>query len=393
MFEQSALFVFTVGLTEAWIAISDGAVFPVAPGVVSNKVTEDRYRFVNFTVSEIIADLHAFIGKLRAVNTNVRLLFTVSPVPLVATYEDRHVLVSTTYSKSAIRAAVDEVVRQYDFVDYFPSYEVIAGWHNKGMYFANDLRSVTQEGVARVMQLFSSHYLESRRDVGEAVDGHTRMLRSEIADVAKIICDEELLIDGPKRLQQPKPDQSKPDLGRIEKTGLAAVGGAAQPMESTATTTHVVASDTQNQVSALHGALALQTVAQETQLLQVTRIAEIWRTTVASEVSSVRGITSAHEARIEALQTGQRLLQERLDFLTHGIEAWLLPTLEKHAAAIRRQRRSLFRRFARQVTQPARLMRLWLNRLAGHREAPPSCVSGPTKGDIGAEFKLRQQPR
>ncbi len=32
MFEESHLFIFTVGLTEIWESTVDGAVFPVAPG-------------------------------------------------------------------------------------------------------------------------------------------------------------------------------------------------------------------------------------------------------------------------------------------------------------------------------------------------------------------------
>ena len=125
---------------------------------------------MNFTVSEIIADLDAFIVRLRGVNPNVRLLFTVSPVPLVATYENRHVLVSTTYSKSAIRAALDEVVRKDDFADYFPSDEIVTGWYNKGRYFADDLRSVTQDGIDHVMRLFSWHHRGFRADLRSAGD-------------------------------------------------------------------------------------------------------------------------------------------------------------------------------------------------------------------------------
>ena len=33
MFEQSEIFIFTLGLTEAWRSKKDGAVFPLAPGV------------------------------------------------------------------------------------------------------------------------------------------------------------------------------------------------------------------------------------------------------------------------------------------------------------------------------------------------------------------------
>src|SRR6185295_5105656 len=105
--------------------------------------------------------------------------------------------------KSAIRAAVEEVVRQYDFTDYFPSYEIITGWYNKGRYFDADLRSVTPEGVAHVMRLFSAHYLQSAPGPADAADRHAAALKREIAQVARIICDEELL-DKSRTIVQPE---------------------------------------------------------------------------------------------------------------------------------------------------------------------------------------------
>src|SRR5205807_6284661 len=38
MFEQCDVFIFTLGLTEGWEAMADGAVFPLAPGVVARGV-------------------------------------------------------------------------------------------------------------------------------------------------------------------------------------------------------------------------------------------------------------------------------------------------------------------------------------------------------------------
>lgn len=40
---------------------------------------------------------------------------------------------------------------------YFPSYEIITEKHSRGGYFAQDLRSVTEAGVAHVMRLFLYH--------------------------------------------------------------------------------------------------------------------------------------------------------------------------------------------------------------------------------------------
>ena len=95
MFEDCQVFVFTLGLTEAWVSTRDTAVFPLAPGVAGGE-PGPQYAFHNFDVEEMTADLRSFIRRLRVVNPDVRLILTVSPVPLVATYEAAHVLTATT---------------------------------------------------------------------------------------------------------------------------------------------------------------------------------------------------------------------------------------------------------------------------------------------------------
>jgi hypothetical protein len=98
MFESCSVFIFTLGLTEGWISEADGAVYPLAPGVVGEPPEANRYAPCNFGVDAMMRDMGAFLAKLRAVNPDVQVILTVSPVPLAATFEDRHVVVSTTYS-------------------------------------------------------------------------------------------------------------------------------------------------------------------------------------------------------------------------------------------------------------------------------------------------------
>ena len=113
-----------------------------------------HHEFVNFGVKEVITDMRLFSERLRRVNPAARMIVTVSPVPLIATFEDRHVLVSTTASKSILRAAADEITRGDPASDYFPSYEIITRNYARGAYFEKDLRSVAPAGVRHVMRLF-----------------------------------------------------------------------------------------------------------------------------------------------------------------------------------------------------------------------------------------------
>lgn len=158
MFETLDVFVFTLGLTECWKARADGAVFPLCPGVEGGGFDPGHYVFENQTVKTVRQDMQAFLDGLRSVNPKAQVILTVSPVPLMATAaREAHVLSATTYSKAVLRVSAEMLCGANDFVHYFPSYEIITGAYNRGRYYAEDLRNVTEEGVSHVMRLFLKH--------------------------------------------------------------------------------------------------------------------------------------------------------------------------------------------------------------------------------------------
>jgi hypothetical protein len=198
MFETLDVFVFTLGLTEAWRCRADGAVLPVCPGVHGGVFSDERYEFVNFGVEQVMKDMKDFLHLLRSVNPTARVILTVSPVPLIATAENRHVLVSTTYSKSVLRTAAEELVRHFDWVAYFPSFEIITGSYTRGRYFAEDLRSVTEEGVQHVMRLFLKHATSSEGAIPsesqqDAPSQPGDDFVAKMTEVVNTICEEELI--------------------------------------------------------------------------------------------------------------------------------------------------------------------------------------------------------
>lgn len=196
MFENLDVFIFTLGLTEAWRNRHDGAIFPLAPGVVGGEMSADQYEFVNFGVNEVVADLQGFIDKLISINPAAKIILTVSPVPLIATYENQHVLVATTYSKAVLRAAAQEIAKRNPLCDYFPSFEIITGNYNRGAYFESDLRSIRPAGVDHVMRLFLAGYAgEDGAQASIAAISHSVSddIRREMARVNEVVCDEEAI--------------------------------------------------------------------------------------------------------------------------------------------------------------------------------------------------------
>lgn len=159
---QTDVLVFTLGLTEAWVD-ADGSVYPMCPGTLRGRFDAARHRFVNFDAAQVQQHLQETFDALRAFNPDLRFLLTVSPVPLTATASEHHVLVATTGSKSVLRAAAGALQAQRDDVDYFPSYELIAGTPSRGRWFDDNLRTVTRAGVDHVMAHFA-------RGLGEPSD-------------------------------------------------------------------------------------------------------------------------------------------------------------------------------------------------------------------------------
>ncbi|MBY8823046.1 GSCFA domain-containing protein [Sphingomonas colocasiae] len=189
LFEDTDIFVFTLGLTEAWRSRRDGSVFSAAPGVVGGAFDDTEHEFVNFDVAQTYDALSRFLEKLHVINPGVKVLLTVSPIPLIATYEPRSVLVSTTYSKSVLRVAAEMAIREFDWVDYFPSYEIITGSFSGGLYYQPDWREVNALGVSHAMRCFMNNYIEGRGST--ATDIAPEAVRS--ASASDIVCDEEIM--------------------------------------------------------------------------------------------------------------------------------------------------------------------------------------------------------
>ena len=151
---SARVFVFTLGLTEAWQNRQTGVEYAVCPGTLAGHFNPAAHVFVNHRFSDLLEDMTEALRLLTAANPALSLLLTVSPVPLTATASNQHVLTATSHSKSLLRAVASELCEGRGHVDYFPSYEIITHPAYRGRFFAPNLRSVLPEGVDHVMTSF-----------------------------------------------------------------------------------------------------------------------------------------------------------------------------------------------------------------------------------------------
>jgi hypothetical protein len=192
--QEADLFIFTLGLTEAW-RHKDGRVYPMCPGTVRGTFSADDHHFHNYDEQEVRRDLAETFDVLLTIKPKLRFLLTVSPVPLTATASGQHVISATTYSKSVLRSAAGYLSQSRPDTDYFPSFELITAPAFRGLFYEQNLRRVSPEGVAFVMRQFL-----------DGIDGKESVAAPEVVPVmttpeskgdatepAKDICDDIIL--------------------------------------------------------------------------------------------------------------------------------------------------------------------------------------------------------
>ncbi len=151
---NAQVFVFTMGLTEAWRDNESDVEYAICPGTMGGEFDPETCKSVNAPYPEISRELNRTIGLMRRTNKSLKFLLTVSPVPLTATASGQHVLTATSHSKSVLRAVAGQLSAQIAGVDYFPSYEIISNPVFRGMFYGPNLRNVDPTGVDFVMKQF-----------------------------------------------------------------------------------------------------------------------------------------------------------------------------------------------------------------------------------------------
>ena len=182
IFHEADIFIFTLGLTEIWQNKNKKYTYPVCPGTLRGTYDEKLHLFKNLSYSNVYQDLEEIINILKNINPKIKIILTVSPVPLVATKTMQNVLVASSYSKAVLRAVVGDIEQHYDNVAYFPSYEIINSPASMGQYLTNDLRDVNENGVEHVMGCFLNSFYS---DINEKINKSSNLMEIDLIEEPK----------------------------------------------------------------------------------------------------------------------------------------------------------------------------------------------------------------
>jgi hypothetical protein len=160
VFDQTDLFVITLGLSEVWYDEITGGVFWRA--VPRDKYDPTRHKFRVSSVEENRDNIRAIYNLIRTYRPEAKVVFTLSPIPLVATFRPVSSLTANSVSKAILRAALDEILREIQHEGhafYWPSYEIVMDVFDRR--WLRDRRHVRPEILAFVMTLFEAHWCRS----------------------------------------------------------------------------------------------------------------------------------------------------------------------------------------------------------------------------------------
>jgi hypothetical protein len=151
---KSQVVIITLGYVEAWFDNETSLYLNQMPPLRAFRRSEGRYEVRILDVEEAYPLLEAAIGKMVEVGMR-KILLTVSPVPLNATFSGMDCVVANGFSKAVLRVCADQLRRRFPEVDYFPSYEIVtSGGH---LNFLEDNTHVCDDLVGAVVD----HMLEA----------------------------------------------------------------------------------------------------------------------------------------------------------------------------------------------------------------------------------------
>ncbi len=166
--ETAEVLIITLGLTEIWQDRTDGSVISLPSGpYVKEGGDMSRYEFRVSRYAENLQNLERIHAIMARHNPACKLLMTVSPVNLWATFrQDLDVISASCNSKSTLRAAADEFSVRHDNVFYYPAYEMATIYQplNGTSYFSDGRENyhVNKPTVKFIMRHFFEYYSSKR---------------------------------------------------------------------------------------------------------------------------------------------------------------------------------------------------------------------------------------
>jgi len=193
---QADVVVITLGLSEVWFdQIQNEPLWRTMP---ERLYEPDRHIFKLATVAETEQALMELDRLIQHYCPNLKVVFTISPIPLLATFRNQSAITANQVSKSILRASLDSFMTEAAILAsgryfYFPSYELVFSLF--GNPFEADNRHVRTEVAGTILDIFRMAYTDIPGDSSvnpivppeEALRTQIRGLKEELQSKENVI--------------------------------------------------------------------------------------------------------------------------------------------------------------------------------------------------------------
>jgi hypothetical protein len=119
------------------------------------------------SINENISELQSLFNTWRAFNPNVKLILSVSPLPVTTMPNNvnEHIVCASSHIKAILRVAIESFADQHpDAIYYFPAFDTVM--YSTQQPLENDIRHLSTESKDKLINLFKIMYLEESENAG-----------------------------------------------------------------------------------------------------------------------------------------------------------------------------------------------------------------------------------
>lgn len=140
--------------------------------IVANchKMPQSLFNKRKMGVNEIISEFTLLLQHIKSAFDKMRVIFTISPVKHL-----KDGFVENNWSKSTLNIAVHELIRRFDFCDYYPAYEIMNDDLRDYRFYKNDMVHPNELATQYIFEHFQQSYCTTE----------TRNISAEFAQLSR----------------------------------------------------------------------------------------------------------------------------------------------------------------------------------------------------------------
>ena len=126
--------------------------------IVANchRIPAKEFNRERLTITEIVDDYKKLITKIKNINPNIKIVFTVSPIRHWKDGANGNQL-----SKSVLLLAIEEIIKQNTNCFYFPSYEIIMDDLRDYRFYSSDMLHINDIAINYIWEKFTNTFFDN----------------------------------------------------------------------------------------------------------------------------------------------------------------------------------------------------------------------------------------